>query len=297
LADTTPTRPPLVLIATDEEWSSRALDSALGPQGFAILRSYTRAQTTDLIARGRPDLVMISEKLPDGSGVDLCRSLRDSKTVSDSTAIFIIIPGPVARETRLSALRAGASDCLGLPVDNEELGMRLMPYIRAKFDADHAREQGLVDPLTGLYNLSGLNRRAREIGSQAYRHSSPLACVIFSPDVGEANAGQVSEAIVQVAKALNQAGRVSDAIGRVDGNKIAIFAPDARDEGIEKLMQRLQSAVEHSGATDGGSSVPPLQGGYYAVPNFRETPANFDEMLFKASAAMKRRVRSNGGLD
>jgi PleD family two-component response regulator len=239
---------------------------------------------------------MIAEKLPDSSGVELCRTLRDTRTVTDSTAIFIIIPGPIAREARLGALRAGASDCIGLPVDNEELGMRLMPYIRAKFDADHARDQGLVDPLTGLYNLSGLNRRAREIGSQAYRHSSPLACVIFSPDVGEAKAGQVSETIVQVAKALNQAGRVSDAIGRVDGNKIAIFAPDAREEGIEKLMERLQSAVEQSGGGDGVAATPPLQSGYFAVPNFRETPANFDEMLFKASAAMKRRSRSNGGL-
>jgi PleD family two-component response regulator len=239
---------------------------------------------------------MISEKLPDGSGVELCRSLREGRTVTDSTAIFIIIPGPVAREARLAALRAGASDCIGLPVDNEELGMRLMPYIRAKFDADHARDQGLIDPLTGLYNLSGLNRRAREIGSQAYRHSSPLACVIFSPDIGEANVGQVSETIVQIAKVLNQAGRVSDAIGRVDGNKIAIFAPDAREDGIEKLMQRLQTAVERSGSGDGAGSVPPLQSGYFAVPNFRETPANFDEMLFKAGAALKRRGRSNGDL-
>ena len=33
------TRPPLVLIANEQEWSTRTLESILGPSGYAVLRA------------------------------------------------------------------------------------------------------------------------------------------------------------------------------------------------------------------------------------------------------------------
>src|SRR6185503_12343967 len=183
LPDQTTSRPPLVLIASDQEWSSRALDSTLGPQGYAILRAYNGKQILELVGRGHPDIVLVTDLLPDTSGLEICRTLREKNLVTPSTAILILAQGPVGRELRLEALRAGASECLGLPIDGEELGLRLMSYVRAKVDADQAREQGLVDVATGLYIMGGLTRRARELGSQAYRHSSALACVILSPEL------------------------------------------------------------------------------------------------------------------
>ena len=39
-----PSRPPLVLIANDQEWSARSLESILGPAGYAVLRAYTGRQ-------------------------------------------------------------------------------------------------------------------------------------------------------------------------------------------------------------------------------------------------------------
>ena len=37
-------RPPLVLIANDQEWSARSLESILAPNGYAVLRAYTGIQ-------------------------------------------------------------------------------------------------------------------------------------------------------------------------------------------------------------------------------------------------------------
>src|SRR3989449_2369729 len=47
-------------------------------------------------------------------------------------------------------------------------------YVRAKLDADRARAEGLLDPMTGLYNRQGLARRARELGSRSEEHTSEL---------------------------------------------------------------------------------------------------------------------------
>jgi len=38
-------------------------------------------------------------------------------------------------------------------------------------------------PRTGLYNRQGLARRARELGSQAFREHGPLACVVLALDL------------------------------------------------------------------------------------------------------------------
>jgi PleD family two-component response regulator len=274
----------LVLIVSDQEWSSRALDSTLGPQGYAILRAYNGQQALELVARGHPDIVLVTELLPDASGLEICRTLREKKLVTPSTGIVVMAQSPVGRELRLEALRAGASECLGFPIDGEELGLRLMAYVRAKFDADEAREQGLVDLPTGLYNIGGLTRRARELGSQAYRHGSALSCVILSPEP-EAG-GDLADAVARLAQALRRDGRVSDAIGRVGKNDIAIFAPETPAEGAEKLTERLRSAVQRS-TNETGSPAPRFRSGYFAVQNFREGPVEPQEMLLRASAAMR----------
>jgi CheY-like chemotaxis protein len=235
---------------------------------------------------------MISEKLADTSGFDVCRLLRSQSLVSDSTAILILVPGPVAREFKLDALRAGASEVLGLPVDGEELVLRLRAYVLTKLDADGAREHGLIDPVTGLYNVNGLTRRARELGARAFRDSSAMACVIFSPMVREsaAAAQQLMKRIAQVFSGANghAGGRVSDAIGMVSPSDIAIFAPET-DEGARKLTRRLQAVLENSAAELGAPSTPRFQSSYFTVPNFRETPIEPHEMLQKASAALQSR--------
>lgn len=76
-----------------------------------------------------------------------------------------------------------AWEFVGLPLDAQELLLKLDSYVKAKFEADRNREQGLVDRDTGLYNEKGLLRRATEMGSDAYRHNRALACVVFGLDV------------------------------------------------------------------------------------------------------------------
>lgn len=223
----TPSRPPLVLIASGQEWSARALQSTLGPQGYAVLRAYNARQVLEQARRARLDLVIVSDDFQDGSAIDTCRVLREEKLVTGSTGILLVAPAPISHDMRIAALRAGASDFLGLPMDGEELGLRLMAHVRAKFDGDEARERGLIDTATGLYNAAGTAKRAKELGSLAYRHGTPMACVVFSAD-SQAPAEKIdlADAIRVIAEALSQDGRVSDAIGRMGDNEIAVFAPE-----------------------------------------------------------------------
>ncbi len=297
--------PPLVLIANDQEWSTRALESILGPRGYAVLRAYTGQQALQQARSSNPDLVILAHTLPETTGSEVCRALREETIITRSTAVLITVAGPSTREQRLTALRDGASDVLAMPVDAEELALRLDAFIRAKRDADQAREQGLVDLATGLYNMQGLARRAREIGSQAFRHHTALACVVFAPEpaAGGAPDPAAEEALTaqvqQLAQAFRAHGRVSDAIGRMGRNEIAVFAPGTDAAGAVRLAERLAHALTPdqpaSGTKPKAVARPPMRAGYFAIPDFHESPIEPVNMLVRATTALRLgRSKGNG---
>lgn len=70
-------RSPLVLIANDQEWSARSLESILTPNGYTVIRAYTGQQALDRALSARPDLVILDAQMPDLHGIEVCRLLRE----------------------------------------------------------------------------------------------------------------------------------------------------------------------------------------------------------------------------
>ncbi|MGE3524888.1 MAG: PleD family two-component system response regulator, partial [Gemmatimonadales bacterium] len=118
-------RPPLVLIANDQEWSARSLESILAPNGFAVLRAYTGMQAIERARTAQPDLVILDAQMPDMHGIEVCQMLRDDPRFSGTIPIFVTTSGPSGRAQRLEAYRAGAWEFLGQPLDGEALLLKL----------------------------------------------------------------------------------------------------------------------------------------------------------------------------
>jgi diguanylate cyclase (GGDEF)-like protein len=288
-------RAPLTLVASAQEWSSRSLESILAPNGYAVLHAYSARQALDRARRTQPDLILLDADLPDRDSMETCRLLREESLVSKSTPIMMLTSGPPTKQQRLAALRAGAWELLALPVDAEELLLRLDAYVQAKLDADQAREEGLVDPITGLYNMRGLSRRAREIGADAVRKHAPLACVVFGAepnDEGAPDAGRQGTALAHV---LRRAGRISDAIGQLGPSEFAIIAPATDASAAVRLAERLIAVA--GAATTAGERVPKIRVGYEAVTDLHDTPIDPSELLMRATTALRAaRMRGNGDL-
>jgi PleD family two-component response regulator len=292
MSEPTHGRPPLVLIANAQEWSARSLETILGPAGFAVLRAYTDRNALERARSARPDVIILDQHLPDRGGVEVCRELRLDPQITASTPIIISTSGPTTRQQRVEAMRAGAYELIGQPLDGEEFTLRLTSYVRAKFDADRARDESMVDPETGLYNMRGLARRARELGAQAFRQRAALGCVVLSPEVdgGGTGAALAEEDIVRamqlLAKALKSTGRVSDAIGRLGPTEFAVVAPETDADGVVKLAERLAEAVLKQGNGAGGSEIK-LRAGYDAVPDVHATPLDPVDLLVHATSALR----------
>jgi len=235
-------RPPVVLLANVQEWSARSLESILEPQGYTILRAYTDKQALEQAQTAQPDVIVLDTALPEQGGLAVCRTLRADPHVPDNTPIILTTSDPMTRQQRLDALRAGAWDLRGGPVDVEEFLLRLGVYVRGKLEGDRSGDEGLVDRSSGLYNRSGLARRAREISSEARRQQLPLACVAFALDEQERPPPDRVTAD-RVAQGFRAGGRVSDAIGRLEDAAFGVIAPATDQAGARLLAARLSASV------------------------------------------------------
>lgn len=307
--NSTSQRPPLALIASGHEWSARSFESVLSPSGFAVLRAYTGSQAVQQAQAAQPDAIFVDLSMSDMQGTKVCQALRNEVQIAAQTPIFITTAGPVSRLDRLEALRAGAHELIGLPLDAEALLLKLNTLVAAKVDADRIRDESLLDYLTGCYNMRGLIRRIRELGSEAFRHRRPLACIVVSPespaDDAEPrppslarNAGPAQErpvAVHHLAEVFRKSLRSSDAIGRLGETEFAILAPDTDVTGALQLAQRLVDAVETAEASGDDPEVK-IRVGFFAVPDFHEASIQPVDMIVRATTAL-RRSQSEDSID
>jgi diguanylate cyclase (GGDEF)-like protein len=284
---------PLVLIANDQEWSARSLESILGPSGYSVVRAYTGQQALERARTAQPDLIILDAQMPDLHGFEVCRLLRSDPQFSATTPIIITTSGPSGRTQRLEAYRAGAWEFLGQPLDGEALLLKLATFLQCKLEVDNLRDESLLDAGTGLYNMRGLSRRAHEIGADAFRRHDALACVVFSPEPDGAGPDEppdeeVQRIAEQVGHLFKRSGRSSDAIGRLGHSEFAVIAPATSSEGALRLIQRLGGSIEASPIpVRGGERGLRVRAGYCAVSDFAESPVDAVELLLRATAALR----------
>lgn len=291
-----PVRPPLVLIANDQEWSARSLESIMGPQGYAVLRAYNGRQALELARSVLPDAVIVDAHMPDLDGIDVCLQLRADPRFGDATPLIITTSGPVGRAERMAAYAAGAWEFCSQPLDGELLLLKLDTFMRAKRETERARRESLVDEATGLYSMRGLTRRAREIGAEAFRQHQPLACVALSAETDQSGlaTNELDEAVLRIAQHVGgmakRTGRGSDAVGRMGQAEFGIIAPATEAAGAVRLVERLQQSLHGTSVDIGGGrtrTALTLRAGYFAVPDYAESPVDAVEMLVRAATALR----------
>ena len=116
---------PRVLVVDDEPQIVRALRIVLREAGFEAIEAGIVAEALDRAAVRPPDAAIVDLVLPDGTGLDVTRGLREW-----TQAPILVLSAVGDEDDKVSALQAGADDYVTKPFGSRELVARLQALLR-----------------------------------------------------------------------------------------------------------------------------------------------------------------------
>src|SRR4051794_8892937 len=114
-----------VLVCDDEPQILRALKVLLRDGGYDVEPAESAGEALNRAALRTPDAAIIDLVLPDGSGIDVCRRLREWSELP-----IIVLSAVGEEDAKVDALAAGADDYVTKPFGPRELLARLEAVLR-----------------------------------------------------------------------------------------------------------------------------------------------------------------------
>ncbi len=116
-----------ILVVDDEKMIRWSLGEALRGWGYHPLEADTASAALELFESEQPAAILLDINLPDRSGLDVLRQIRNRQ----SDAVVIMITANVLVDETIAALRGGAYDFIGKPINLEELQVAIRNGIEA----------------------------------------------------------------------------------------------------------------------------------------------------------------------
>jgi len=112
-----------VLVVEDDELSAEILENALREFGYEVTYAGNGREALELIRTGRYRLMVSDWEMPEMTGVELCRQIRERHTIGYVYVILLTSHG--GTQKIVEGLSAGADDFVTKPFQPEELRVRL----------------------------------------------------------------------------------------------------------------------------------------------------------------------------
>lgn len=121
---------PAVVWIVDDSPTERAVAVASVGSEHEVVAFASAAEALEALTAARPDLLVLDWHMPDLSGIDACRYVREQ--ADDAQLPILVLTASSDRDTLLEAFGAGANDFVRKPFDGEELRVRIGTLIRTK---------------------------------------------------------------------------------------------------------------------------------------------------------------------
>jgi diguanylate cyclase (GGDEF)-like protein len=166
-----------VLALDDDPVFLAALRAVLEQAGLTVSTSDASAGFWEQLERARPDLVVLDNDMPEASGAEICRALRNDPRWAGIPVVFLtanVGPAPVR-----AMFEAGADDYLGKPLIGPEVLSRIANRLeRTRLHATVAE----TDRLTGLIHRVKAPDAIALLLAMADRYDQPATLAILDVD-------------------------------------------------------------------------------------------------------------------
>jgi putative two-component system response regulator len=119
-----------VLIVDDQAEVVDVMGAILTHQGYVVESASDGLEGLARAIEGSPDIILLDISMPNMDGFETCRRLKNGTgTLGIPVVMFT---SQADRDSRITALQAGANDFLGKPVDSTELVVRVNNLLKVK---------------------------------------------------------------------------------------------------------------------------------------------------------------------
>lgn len=159
-----------VLIVEDEPSYLEALQITLEPEGFSVRTAADGRSGLALFESSRPEVILLDLMLPDISGLDVLRAVRQRSEVP-----VIVVSAKSAEADIVAALELGADDYLTKPYSSRELIARIRANTR-RFSED---DEGVLVVGDTVLDPTRYEIRVREMSLSLPRKEFQLAQMLM----------------------------------------------------------------------------------------------------------------------
>lgn len=231
-----------VLIVNDSIDSSDLLANILGKAGFTVRCAGSGELAMKSIEDNLPVLILLSTKLPDIDGFEVCRSLKANASTSYIPVIFI---GSIVDETsKAKCYLAGGIDCIDQPLQAEEVIAKVKTHIELIQLRSNLAKQG-----TTLANETLMRRSAEEFSQQTVNELSlifnnMLNAFVIWESVFDENGNYVSFRFGQFNEAYSRIAKVK--LEDVRGRDVFEVWPTTEPEWVEVYGKVAVTGLPHT---------------------------------------------------
>jgi DNA-binding response OmpR family regulator len=129
-----------ILVIEDDLAVARSLQDGLQKDGYQVVVCYTGGEGLKSIQKDKPQLVVLDVRLPDGSGFDFCRKMRQEGFFQP----ILILTVQDDDMDKVLGLEIGADDYMTKPYNPKELSARIRSLLRRAYGEFSTTETKLM---------------------------------------------------------------------------------------------------------------------------------------------------------
>jgi len=243
---------PKILIVDDDVKIARMLEMALRDD-YQVVSAHQPKRALELFHSGDFDLVLTDIKMPELSGFDILRAVKETNPAIE--VILLTGETPDKAEPAVKALQSGAHDYLLKPVRIKELKETIQSALsnqrRQLEDKRHLQELirlAYTDYLTGLSNRHNFESQFKLEFERSDRYERPLSCMILDIDdfkrINDAFGHRTGDQVLkQIGTLILNNFRSSDLKCRYGGEEFVLLIPEADHEVAMTVAEKLRRIV------------------------------------------------------
>ncbi|MBW3564299.1 MAG: sigma-54 dependent transcriptional regulator [Acidobacteria bacterium] len=170
------------LLIVDDEASLRDfLSIVFEEEGWGVQTAGSVAEALEQVEIREPDVVLCDLMMPDGSGIELLRRVKETRP----DVPFVMITAYTSAKSAVAALKAGAYDYIAKPFDVDELKIVIQKAVeRSELEHENVYLRQALEEKITYSSIIGKSRRMQEIFGVIERIARTGSTVLVTGESG-----------------------------------------------------------------------------------------------------------------